>query len=57
MVKHTLKILRCILKYIWPFLNIMPEKVKERKYNKFEQTEYYFPYESNPRSREIVADS
>ena len=35
----------------------MPEKVKERKYNKFEQTEYYFPYESNPRSREIVADS
>ena len=31
MAKHTIKILRCehrkILKYVWPFYNIMYEKV------------------------------
>ena len=27
--KHTLKILRCFLKYVWPFFNIMHERVKD----------------------------
>ena len=33
MAKHTLKVLRCLkckfLKYVWPFFNIMHERVKQ----------------------------
>ena len=44
MAKHTLKILRCEtpqdLKYVWPFYNIMYERVKLK--NKFQNNKKTF---------------
>ena len=48
MAKHTLKILRCehrkILKYIWPFYNIMHKRVNSPylSQNNFLRKTYYF---------------
>ena len=60
MVKHTLKILWCpiakFLKYVWPFYNIMHERVKMPSLNAV----YYGPESVSslgPKIWEILPDS
>ena len=48
MAKHTLKILRCshlrFLKYVWPFYNIMHERVKpiEQQHSHWQRQRTHF---------------